>query len=57
MATPFPRLTLPQFASPGLGKPLYGLANRRLQPERYTKAQFDFNIYIRFKYFLFLFPC
>jgi hypothetical protein len=39
MASPFPRLTPAQFASPGLcyAKSLYGLANRRLQPERYAK--------------------
>jgi len=39
MASPFPRLTAPQFASPGLcyAKPLFGLANRRLQPERYVQ--------------------
>jgi uncharacterized membrane protein len=44
MATPFPRLTPAQFASPGLcyAKPLYGLANRRLQPERYMPFAANF---------------
>jgi hypothetical protein len=39
MATPFPRLTPAQFASPGLcfAKPLFGLSNSRLQPERYVQ--------------------
>jgi hypothetical protein len=32
---------------------LSGAKKRRIQPKRYTKTQFDFNIYIRFKYFLF----
>ena len=34
----FPRLTPAQFATPGLcfAKPLFGLANRRIQPERYA---------------------
>jgi hypothetical protein len=31
---------------------LSGTKKRRIQPERYTKAQFDFNIYIIFKYFI-----
>jgi hypothetical protein len=35
---PFPRLTTPHFASPGLccAKPLFGLAKRHIQPERYA---------------------
>jgi hypothetical protein len=39
MAAPFPRLIAAHFASPGLcfAKPLFGLAKRRKQPERYAQ--------------------
>jgi hypothetical protein len=38
MATPFPRLTPAQFGNPAnLAVCLFGLPNRRLQPERYVQ--------------------
>jgi hypothetical protein len=43
MASPFPRLIPPQFASPAnLTVCLYGLANRRLQPETLGAIIFEF---------------
>jgi hypothetical protein len=43
MAAPFPRLIPAHFASPGLcfAKPLFGLAKRRKQPERYAKCRLE----------------
>jgi hypothetical protein len=44
MVAPFPRLIPAHFASPGLccAKPLYGLAKRRKQPERYVQYGLKF---------------